>query len=364
MSPPAPAAALPRAAYFRPDWFAAEQERIFARSWLFAGLAADAPAEGGYWTLEAGPCPLLLTRSGGVLRAFHNRCRHRGAKLVEGRGAARLITCFYHRWCYQLDGRLRGIPDAQRFPEEARALGLETALVAEWNGLLFVNADAQAEPFEAWLGDAGAFLAPWPAAALTPVHRATHMIRANWKLFLENHIDGYHLAHLHRDSIDGLDHAAQRWTASGRHWLFFEPLSRPGIRPPFEPAGFPAIRQGGADGMGSTAWKLFPTFAGAGGESFVALLNVVPLAPAQTRVDVMVLAGQASPLARAWAGTKAALSRTPDVLAEDVRAVEAIQGAIGAPGWREGPLARGWEDAIGVFRSHVAALIGEGAPGD
>jgi choline monooxygenase len=348
---------LPRAAYSDPGWYRDEQEQLFARSWLFAGLATEAPAEGGYWAVEAGPCPLVVTRSGGVLRAFHNRCRHRGARLVTGRGEARLITCFYHRWCYQLDGRLRGIPSAERFPEEARSLSLAPAQVAEWNGMIFVNPDAHGAPFEAWLGAAGPRLSPWPVADLSVIDRETRLVAANWKLFLENHIDGYHLAHLHKDSITGLDHANQAWTQAGRHWLFFEPPSDTDARPDYEPRGFAPIRGASPVPRGSTVWKLFPTFAGAAGETFFAILNVVPVSPVQTRVEKIVLAAPATPMALAMAAARQVLARRPDFLEEDVRAVEAVQAAMAAPSWEEGPLASGWEDAITAFRGHVAVAM-------
>lgn len=350
-------ATLPRAAYRSAEWFAIEQEKIFARAWLFVGLASEAPPEGSYWALDAGPCPLLITRSSGVLRAFHNRCRHRGAKLVEGRGEAKLITCFYHRWCYQLDGRLRGMPSADRFPPEARSLGLAPAQVAEWNGLLFVNADAEAEPFADWLGAAAERLSPWPVADLRPVFRKSHAVKANWKLFLENHIDGYHLAHLHKDSVIGLDHERQDWAAAGRHWLFFEPSSPENRRPAFEPVNFPAIALRSNVPAGSTVWKLFPTFAGAAGETFFSTLTVVPISAMETRVDQIVLTAPISGPALALVGIKEALKRTPNFLIEDVRAVEAIQSAMTAPSWSEGPLARDWEDAISVFRGHIAAMM-------
>lgn len=349
---------LPRAAYRCSDWFGAEQERLFARSWLFVGLADDAPPEGGYWAVAAGPCPLVITRSGGVLRAFHNRCRHRGAKLVEGRGQAKLITCFYHRWCYQLDGQLRGIPQAERFPGEARALGLAPAQIALWNGMIFVNASMASEPFEAWLGDAGARLSPWPVGELKVLQRTSHTVRANWKLFLENHIDGYHLAHLHKDSVKGLDHAQQEWRAIGRHWLFFEPAATPGARPDYEPRGFPAIALREPVALGSTVWKLFPTFAGAAGETFFAILNVIPVSPRETHVEKIVLTAQVSAATLALAGARHVFTQTPDFLEEDVRAVEAIQAAMEAPDWTEGPLARDWEDAITLFRGHIAETIG------
>lgn len=349
------ASVLPRAAYLDPAWFEAEQTLLFARSWLFAGLARELAADGDYLTVEAGPVPLLVVRTGGGLRAFRNICRHRGARLLEGRGNAKVITCPYHRWCYGRDGRLRGIPDANRFPAGTRELGLVEARVANWNGMLFVNADEGAESFEAWLGSAAGTLWRWPVEALVEVQRDARDVGANWKLFVENHIDGYHLAHLHRDSLRGLDHARQSWRSAGRHWLFFEPPLDAAGPPAVESRWLPRIAGLDAGQAGSTVWHLFPAFAGAAGATYFAVLNIVPLAPDRTRIERRVLTAQASAgrliaaAAEEWWGR-----RRGDVFAEDARAVEAVQRALRAPGWREGPLADGFETAIRRFREAVA----------
>jgi phenylpropionate dioxygenase-like ring-hydroxylating dioxygenase large terminal subunit len=88
-----------------------EQERIFRRSWQYAGRADQVSEPGSYFAAWAGEVPVVVTRAGdGELRAFANVCRHRGSVLVEGEGRRATIQCPYHAWTYGLDGRLGAAP--------------------------------------------------------------------------------------------------------------------------------------------------------------------------------------------------------------------------------------------------------------
>ena len=153
----APRQLLPIEAYTGEEWFRRERKELFARSWLFAGMTEDLPHAGSFKCIDAGEAPLVLMRDHeGRLRAFHNVCRHRGARLLEGEGTlGRRLTCFYHSWSYELDGRLAGITfeEDQFRGIDKSCYGLHPAQVATWKNLVFVNADATAEPFEEWLGD-------------------------------------------------------------------------------------------------------------------------------------------------------------------------------------------------------------------
>jgi choline monooxygenase len=92
-----------------------EQERIFARTWQYAGRVDELAERGSYLAASLGDVPLLVTRDReGELRAFLNVCRHRGSVLVDGSGRRETVQCRYHAWTYGLDGRLRKAPRAER----------------------------------------------------------------------------------------------------------------------------------------------------------------------------------------------------------------------------------------------------------
>ena len=358
---------LPPEAYFDERWHRREIDAIFNRSWLCAGLISDAVEPGDYWTIQAGDHPLVIVRGAdGELRAFHNICRHRGARLVEGKGSApRGLSCFYHHWHYNLDGALRGVPQADRFGTlDKSKLGLKTASISQWRGLVFVHPqETPAVSLADWIQPLEAEFGPWQPGELLETGSVQHEIEANWKLFVENHIDGYHLAHLHGASIRGLDHSQQRWTRAGPHWAFYEPELRDqdGERIDAVTALLPQIEGIGPERLGSSVYLMFPTLGMAGGESFFFLLLIEPLSSERTRVTVRTFI---SPLLDNE-GEKLASFLTPrspiasprnengDFIGEDVYAAQALQVALRSPAFEVGPLADGLEDSIPFFQQSV-----------
>src|ERR1019366_1240394 len=110
---------LPTNWYTNPDFYRAEQERIFGRSWQFAGLKDQLAQSGDFLTVQAGRVPVLVAcNQNGELRAFVNVCRHRGSELVtEDCGNRRSFQCRYHAWTYALDGSSRAAPGSKDEPE-------------------------------------------------------------------------------------------------------------------------------------------------------------------------------------------------------------------------------------------------------
>jgi glycine betaine catabolism A len=181
--------------------FKAEHERIFFRSWLLAGHASQLEHPGSYFLFELEHESVIVLRDGaGVIRAFHNHCRHRGSRLcreASGKLGAS-IQCPYHAWTYGLDGALRNVPmmnevagfDATDYP-------LHPVALTNWEGFLFVNFARQPQPFaEALPGLAGRF-DQWQPAQLRAAHREVYEVEANWKMFFHNFSECYHcpLAH-------------------------------------------------------------------------------------------------------------------------------------------------------------------------
>src|SRR6185436_2201852 len=118
-----------------------EREHLFRGQPLFMGLSCRLPKPGDYLAEEIAGVPLLLVRGqDGVLRAFANICRHRGAPVASGCGQARVFACPYHGWTYGLDGKLAGIPEAAAFPGVDKAShGLAPLPVGERHGMIFVR---------------------------------------------------------------------------------------------------------------------------------------------------------------------------------------------------------------------------------
>ena len=223
--PERPAQQLPREAYTSPAWFAQERRDLFGRSWACAGAAADLAAPGAYATVAAGDFPLAVLRDErGALRAFHNLCRHRGTELLEGAGRLdrSRIVCPYHRWTYGLDGALRAVPmQAQCFAGlDSAEFSLFPAAVGELGGLVFVHPDPCAD-FAEWRGDLDRALWPHRFERMSAGPEMTWEMNCNWKVFVENAIDGYHLAYLHRGTLGGPRADRNVWDVHGRHLVWY-----------------------------------------------------------------------------------------------------------------------------------------------
>lgn len=396
---------LPREAYFSPEWHEREQRELFGRCWKFVGMIEDFAQEGGYRAVQVGPHPILVIRDrNGELRAHHNLCSHRGAALLQGAGTVKkAIVCPYHRWTYGFDGCLKHVPQVDEFPGgiDRAALGLRPARIETFKGMVFAHPDPDAELLMDWLGDFPTHMGPFEPTKLVEILAESHPIQANWKTFIENHQDGYHLGYVHADNLRGYDHKAQEHFLYGRHWSFFEPL-REGAEPPdVKLTRMPIIDHVEPRWHGSSVHMLFPNLALAAGATFWLTLEAVPTGPESCRLDMRVrtmpvapmvrqalrVAKRAEPLlvdlaARAKAGDQALRrARTErkldlrslvksivdaekpyDVLSEDAFCCEAIQKGLRSPNFDMGPLAPRYERAILAFQQNVLDYVG--GPGE
>ena len=193
---------LPSSWYFDPVQHARELERIWYRHWVYLCRAETVAEVQSYRTFTIGSQPLLVVRGeGGVLRAFYNTCRHRGATLCRepaGRLPARSITCPYHGWTYRLDGGLARIPSAGR-PHYVDVQGtrLYEVPLKVWRGFVYVNLG---DPERAFGGNFNGNLeqfAHWPLEELVVGHRLTKRLRCNWKVFWENYNECLHCPGVH-----------------------------------------------------------------------------------------------------------------------------------------------------------------------
>jgi phenylpropionate dioxygenase-like ring-hydroxylating dioxygenase large terminal subunit len=197
---PPPGHNLPPRAFTSPAIFEAEQRAVFARSWVHVCDLIDVPAPGDYATATIGRTPVLILRDRdtGELRGFLNACRHRGAQLLDGKGTCdKQIKCPYHAWSYGLDGALLGVPYRPEFSCDFSQLGLVPIRVGTVGPLVMACLDPTAPPLDEWAGELPAALARVDAATWQLAWEQTYEVSANWKLFVENANDGYHIPFVH-----------------------------------------------------------------------------------------------------------------------------------------------------------------------
>jgi phenylpropionate dioxygenase-like ring-hydroxylating dioxygenase large terminal subunit len=193
---------LPASWYTDPAVHELELERIFGRSWQFAGHDSLLRNPGDHITCVAGRIPIVVLRDlEGELRAYVNICSHRGHPVVLESGCRKSLQCMYHGWTYGLDGSLRKAPRSETDPTfDPSGLGLTPVAVDTWGPLVFVNPDLDAEPLaEALAGmPAEAERRGFDLRALPVRGSRSHTIECNWKLTLDNNAEGcYHCATLH-----------------------------------------------------------------------------------------------------------------------------------------------------------------------
>ena len=146
---------LPYRWYTDPRVAEIERDRIFRRTWQYAGHLGELDGPGSFFPTHAGGLPVVVTLDGdGTLRAFVNVCRHRGALVATASARRGTLQCPYHAWTYGLDGALRAAPRSDLEPCFDRdALGLLPVSVDTWGPFVFVNPDPEAEPLAAALAD-------------------------------------------------------------------------------------------------------------------------------------------------------------------------------------------------------------------
>lgn len=324
---PAPRRSLPVAAYVDEAWAAREREAAFAPAWHLVAHASQLAAPGDQVAVDVAGVPLLvLVDDDGALRALHNVCRHRAGPLAvcpAAGGRAGHLRCRYHGWRYHLDGRLAAAPDMAAGPGfDPHAIRLPSARVEVWRGLVFVALDERAGPLDALVGPLAPRLAGIDLEGFEFQAGVGYEIACNWKGYVDNYLEGYHIPHIHPALNRMLDYRSYTTTTGPLHSVQHSPLEN----------------ADGPWGRGEALYVyLWPN----------AMLNllpdrlqvnrVLPLAPGRCRVefDYLYPAGPAEERARRFADDHA-LSDL--VQREDVAICEAVQRGMASGSWPDGPL--------------------------
>lgn len=199
---PERAFALPGQAYVDQAVFAAEQAQVFQQGWVPVARVSDVAAPGDYLSADLFGVPLVVTNVGGDLHVLSRVCRHRGLPVVEGRGSAKALTCPYHLWRYDLDGRLAAAPGMERSAVFDQATCALPRLASEvWGGWIFVNLDGQAAPLAPQLGGLADRLETIAPHRLVTADVLTFESPWNWKVMVENFLESYHHIGPHRDTL-------------------------------------------------------------------------------------------------------------------------------------------------------------------
>src|SRR5246127_4806958 len=205
-----------------------ENRTIFSRTWQMLGRIDQVEEPGQFVAATLAGEPIVAVRGNDdVLRAFFNVCRHHAAAVVtEACGKAQLLRCPYHGWNYGLDGSLKGMPEFDGVKNfERQENGLVPVRVDTWEAFVFVNLDPQAEPLSDFLGGLVKRCAPLGLAKLQYFDTRVYEIACNWKVFVDNYLDGgYHVPHLHKGLSSVLDYKQYTIENEARYCLQSSPM--------------------------------------------------------------------------------------------------------------------------------------------
>jgi choline monooxygenase len=342
---------LPARWYRDPAVFEAERRAVFGRTWQLFGHESELAEPGACRAETLAGWPVLVRRGrDGVLRGFHNVCRHRAGPLApDGASACPVLRCRYHGWVYGDDGRLERTPG---FGEERAegfdrgAFGLFPVAVDVWRGFVFANLGPAPEALADALGRLPELAREVPFESLRFHGRVTHAIRANWKTYVENYLEGYHIPYLHPALRREVDAKAYRVEAAERVVTHHVP-SRPRVQDPVY------------DGL--WAW-LAPdvafNFYGRG----LSVERMLPDGPGAMRIEYLFFFEEGV----GEAEREAALAMCRTVTAEDVAICEAVQRNLAAGVYHAGRLSPRHEAGVFFFqrwlREALAAAGEDPAP--
>ncbi len=212
--------------YIDPAVLAVERERIFSRTWQCVGWAEQVARPGQYFTFDLAGEPLLVVRgSDGVLRGFYNVCRHRAGPPAEGRGERKAFRCGYHGWTYSLDGKLLNAPEMEGVADfDHDRFGLAPIHVGDWGGLIFANLSNHPEPLTDSLGMLPQQAAKFQLDKMRFFERRDYVMACNWKTYVDNYMEGYHLPSVHLSLNRELDYGAYVVELFAHHSLQYSPI--------------------------------------------------------------------------------------------------------------------------------------------
>jgi len=209
--------------YTDPAILAIEKTRIFQRTWQLVGTLHQPCGEvngikrtisdpESFFTVDVVGEPVIVVRDKqSELRAFSNVCRHRAGPIALGSGCKNGLRCQYHGWTYTLNGRLIGTPDVDGVEFFDRStMGMVPLRCETWGQFIFVNFDLHAEPLSAWFGKIPEQARGFQFEGLEFAERRDYLIDCNWKVYVDNYLEGYHIPIAHPGLMKEIDYAQYR----------------------------------------------------------------------------------------------------------------------------------------------------------
>jgi choline monooxygenase len=218
---------IPSSWYTDSRYLELEKHVLFASSWQYVGHECRLPHPGDHIVADIVGNPVVVVRGNdGRIRAFFNVCRHRGGPLAVCDGYGKMLQCKYHGWTYTLEGQLRGIPKFDRTELfDKKDYGLVPLALDSWEGMLFVQVTPGRVPLARHLAGIRERIAPHQPSSMKFFRRVDYTVNCNWKVYVDNYLEGYHVPLVHPSLSSILDYQQYVTELMEHYTLQHSPLS-------------------------------------------------------------------------------------------------------------------------------------------
>jgi choline monooxygenase len=344
---------LPSHLYADAATFTAEKEKIFARTWQVAGHASQVANPGDYFTTDLLGEPLLFVRGAdGRLRGFYNVCRHRAGPPAQGCGSRKLFRCGYHGWTYGLDGALLSATEIEGVEAFcAEDFALRPVRTEEWFNLVFANFDPEAHPLRESLGELPQQAEKFPFAGMKLFERRTYDMKCNWKTYVDNYLEGYHLPSVHPGLNRELDFNA----------YVVEPHARAGYVRQFSPIrgaqpgdSTPRRYAEGCDDLTTDYFWIFPNWMLNCYPDNVSLNIVLPVEPERS---LAIFEWYLPEKDHSGPAAKASVDFSDQIQLEDIAICEVVQSNLRSRSYSRGRFSVKQEKGVHAFHRMYAEFM-------
>lgn len=343
------ASTLPSSWYVDAETLELEKQRVFGSTWQLVGRVDQVARPGDYFTASIMDEPIIVARGQDErLRAFSNVCRHRAGPVAAGGGNRNVFQCGYHGWSYSLDGRLLGTPEfdgVECFNKEA--ICLPAFRVETWGALVFVNLDPLSTPLSEALEDLPSRISHCDLSTMTFAARKDWYVECNWKVYVDNYLEGYHIPIVHSGLNREIDYVRYRTETRGNYSIQHSPIK--------ESASRLRKDEGNPTNQVQFVW-LFPNL----------MLNVypdnystnliVPLGPERT-LTVFEWYFQDVDRSHVQEALKRTIEFSDEIQQEDIAICEAVQRGLRSRTYRSGRYSVKRENGVHQFHGLLTGLL-------
>lgn len=320
------ASTLPSSLYFDKATLEVEKRAIFYRTWQLVGRLDQLPETGSYFTFDVAGEPVVIVRDRtGEVRGFHNVCRHRAGPVAEGAGCRSSLQCRYHGWTYSLEGKLIGTPEfdgVECFSKEEN--GLLPVRVEAWEQFLFVNFDKNAPSLALFFEDISDMTRKFEVSQMQFVERRDYVIDCNWKVYVDNYLEGYHIPLVHPGLMRELDYANYRTITRRYFSLQDAPIKSNG--------GYYAANDNQSDAL---YFWVFPNLMVNINPETLSTNLILPLSEEKT-LTIFEWFAHPSRINQAKDNVQATIEFSEEVQQEDIKICEAVQRGLRSISYNRG----------------------------